>query len=279
MPHSVSPSTRRGRRRSTLAALALLFAGWLVAFAATPAGAWSYGVNHVQSAAEDSHAQTGMGPGWVMVSYKANGPMVGYLFGQDFTFADGSVKPGPDHMDIRDTGDATAGNTEGIDRWPWGYAGGSFDGCAYAYGTSKFAFDHDGFSSTSCAGGPNVVGSSHDDGTPDQLRWWHSEEVFCTDTAADPLCSPYGVWSENKGGGLKVTSTTAPCTGYGNIGAAAAYGSGAAVPVQALGTVPAGQQIDIRYVAKSDQWVMAKWHGQRLAGGIAWAFFPRGCLA
>lgn len=143
-PHSV-------HRPALIAAIAAALAGLLMALTPHPAEAWGYGVNRIQSAAEDSHAQTGMGPGWVLLSYKANGPMVGYLFGQDFAFADGSVKPGPDHMDIRDTGDATAGNTEGIDRWPWGYAGGSFDGCAYAYGTSKFAFEHGGFTSGSCA--------------------------------------------------------------------------------------------------------------------------------
>ncbi|MDT0380341.1 hypothetical protein RM572_16425 [Streptomyces sp. DSM 42041] len=270
---------RRSRPTPSILSLAALaLAALLTLLVSSPAGAWGYGVNRVQSAAEDSHAQTGMGPGWVLLSYKANGPMVGYLFGEDFRFADGSIKPGPDHMDIRDTGDGSAGNPS-IDRWPWGFAGGSFDGCAYAYGTSKFAIKRSGFMSGSCAGGPNVVGSSHGDGTPDQLRWWHSERVFCQENAVDHLCSPYGVWSTNKGGGLKVTHSTAACTVYGNIGAAAAYGSGAAVPRHVLGTVPAGAQIDVRYTTKDRQWVMAKWHGQRFAGGIAWAFIPRGCVA
>src|SRR5919112_237355 len=85
----------------------------------------------VTTAAEDSWAQVGMGLGWVLLSYKANGPMVVYLFARDFVFANGVVKSSFDHMDIRDTGDASAGNTEGITRWPWGFAGGSFDGCAY----------------------------------------------------------------------------------------------------------------------------------------------------
>jgi hypothetical protein len=243
-----------------------------------PAGAWSYGVNRVQTAAEDSHAQTGMGPGWVLLSYKANGPMVGYLFAEGFAFADGTVKGGPDHMDIRGTGDGTAGNTEGITRWPWGYAGGSFDGCAYAYGTSKFAIVHSGYMSGSCAGGPNVVGSSNADGSPDALRWWHSEQVFCTAATIDALCSPWGVWSENKGGGLKGTTSVSACPAYANIGAAAAYGSGTAAARHLLGSVPPGSQVDVRYVTKDRQWAMAKWHGNRLAGGIAWAFLPRGCL-
>lgn len=267
----------RSRPRTTFA-LALALAGLLLCLLPGTSGAWSHGVNRVQSAAEDSHAETGMGPGWVLLSYKANGPMVGYLFGQGFAYADGSVKPGPDHMDIRDTGDAHAGNPS-IDRWPWGYAGGSFDGCAYAYGTTKFAIVRDGYSSTSCANGPNYAGSSNDDGRPDELKWWHSENVFCTENSVDPLCSPWGVWSVNKGGGMKETRSIAPCTVYGNIGAAAAYGSGAAAPTHMLGTVPAGQRVDVRYVAKSRQWVMAKWNAHTLAGGIVWGFFPRSCLA
>ena len=99
-----------------------------------------------------------------------------------------------------------------------GYASGSFAGCAYAYGASKFAIERTGFMSGSCVGGPNVVGSSKADGSPDSLRWWHSEQVFCTASDVDALCSPYGVWSENKGGGLKVTVSTTACTVYGNIG-------------------------------------------------------------
>jgi hypothetical protein len=123
-----------------------------------------------------------------------------------------------------------------------------------------------------------VAGSSKPDGSPDTLRWWHSERVFCTSNAIDPLCSPWGVWSENKGGGLKVTSARTDCAAYGNIGAAAAYGSGAAVPVHPLGTAPAGVRIDVRYVTKDRQWVMAKWNGNRFAAGIAWAFLPRDCV-
>lgn len=248
----------------------------LLAAAAGPAGAWGYSVNEVKPAAEDSYAETGMGPGWVLLSYKANGPMVGYLFAGGFQFADGTVKPGPDHMDIRDTGDSSAGSAT-ISRWPWGYSAGSFDGCAYAYGTRKFKITRSGFMSTRCANGPTVAGSSNADGSPDTLRWWHSEAVFCTDTA-DPLCSPWGVWSTNKGGGLKVTSAVAACPAYGNIGSAAAYGAGAATPTHLLGMAPAGAQIDVRYVTKSRGYVMAKWNGNRFAGGTAWAFFPRSCL-
>jgi hypothetical protein len=262
----------RARRLITVVALA---AG-LTAAAAAPAGAWGYSVNEVKTAAEDSYAETGMGPGWVLLSYKANGPMVGYVFAGGFQFANGTVKPGPDHMDIRGTGDSSAGSTT-ISRWPWGYSGGSFDGCAYAYGTRKFKITRSGFMSTRCANGPTVRGSSNADGSPDALPWWHSEAVFCTDTA-DSLCSPFGVWSENKGGGLKVTSAVADCPAYGNIGSAAAYGSGAATPTHQLGVAPRGARIDVRYVTKSRSYAMAKWNGNRFAGGTAWAFLPRSCL-
>lgn len=269
---------RRGSSATIAVTVVLALMAMVALGPASPASAWGYGVNRVKTAAEDSWAQVGMGPGWVLLSYKANGPMVGYLFARDFVFVNGAVKSSFDHMDIRDTGDSSAGNTEGITRWPWGFAGGSFDGCAYAYGTRKFAIERTGFMSSSCAGGPNVAGSSNSDGSPDTLRWWHSERVFCTGDEVDPLCSPWGVWSENKGGGLKVTTARTDCAAYGNIGSAAAYGSGAAVPVHPLGTAPAGVQIDVRYVTKDRQWVMAKWHGNRFAGGIAWAFLPRGCL-
>ena len=162
----------RGVARSAMVLAAVLAVTALTA--PSPAAAWGYGVNRVQTAAEDSWAQTGMGPGWVLLSYKANGPMVGYLFARDFVFAD--------------------------------------------------------------------------------------------------------VWSENKGGGLKTTTARTICGAFGNIGAAAAYGSGPAVAVHPLGTAPAGAQIDIRYVTRDRQWIMAKWHGNRFAAGIAWAFLPRSCV-
>lgn len=63
--------------------------------------------------------------------------------------------------------------------------------------------------------------------------------------------------------------------GYGNIGRLAAYGSGAAAPTHYLGFVPAGHRMDLRYVIRSRQWVMAKWYSGSLAAGIEWAFFPR----
>ena len=108
----MSPTTRRLGRRTPLTLLPLMLAGLLLMLVPSTASAWSYGVNEVQSATADSHAETGMGPGWVMLTYKANGPMVGYLFGPDFVYGDGTVKPGPDHMDIRDTGDGSAGNAD-----------------------------------------------------------------------------------------------------------------------------------------------------------------------
>lgn len=231
--------------------------------------AWSYGFNRVQTAAEDGAAATGYGPGWVGLSYKSNGPIVGYLFARDFRFADGTVKSSFDHMDIRGTRDYVGGHPT-ITRWPWGYAHGSFDGCAYAYGTSKFALVRREFSSSSCAGGPNA-------GPGD---WWHSESVFCTDNQTDPLCSPVGVWSDGKPPGNTGPKpvTSRGCQAYGNIGAAAAYGSGAAVPAHPLGFVPAGHGMDLRYVTRNRQWVMAMWRVGSFTAGIRWAFFPRSCV-
>ncbi|WP_157985155.1 hypothetical protein [Lentzea terrae] len=260
-----------------MAATIVVCAGLAVAGQGT-ATAWSNGVNRVETAAEDSHAQVGLGPGWVLLSYKANGPMIGYLFADGFKFADGSVKRGSDHMDIRDVGRGGAGHVGDISRWPWGYAGGEVDGCAYAYGTTKFAAVRPGFSSDRCANGPQVKGSSHSDGTIDRLRWWHSEKVFCRESTVDQLCSPYGVWSANKGGAMKEATTAAACPGYGNISAAAAYGTAPAKPKHLLATVPAGETIDVRYETKDRQWVMAKWRGHELAGGTRWAFMPRSCV-
>ena len=265
-------------RRIMLIAVAVVTGAAALLVTPQTAGAWGRQVNRVKTAAEDGHAQTGMGPGWVMLSYKANGPMVGYLFAPGFTFADGTRKSASDHMDIRDTGNASAGNTEGITRWPWGFAAGRFDGCAYAYGTRKFAVSRAGFQTSRCADGPHVRGSAKPGGPPDALRWWHSERVFCRATGVDPLCSPYGVWSANKGGGLKVTSTTRACKVWANIGSSAVYGGGGAQQSGLLGTVPNDAQVDVRYVISTRHWVMAKWHDHRLAGGIAWAFFPRSCL-
>lgn len=236
----------------------------------TTGHAWSYGFNRVQTAAEDSAASTGYGPGWVGLSYKTNGPIVGYLFGRDFRFSDGSVKPAFDHMDIRGTRDYAGGHPT-ITRWPWGYAHGSFDGCAYAYGTSKFAIVRAEPSEPSCAGGPNAGPSG---------TWWHNETIFCTDNRTDPLCSSSGVWSENKPPGNTGPKqiTSRGCPAYGNIGRAAAYGSGAAVPTHRLGDVPTGERMDLRYVIRNRQWVMAKWHAGSLTAGIEWAFFPRSCV-
>jgi hypothetical protein len=234
------------------------------------AHAWSYGFNRVQSAAEDPSASTGYGPGWVGLSYKTNGPIVGYLFAKDFRFADGSLKPAFDHMDIRGTKDYTGGHPT-ITRWPWGYAHGSFGGCAYGYGTSKFAIVRSSFSSGSCAAGP----SAGPDGT-----WWHSETVFCTAYATDRLCSPAGVWSEGKPAGNTGPKPVVSqgCYAYGNIGAGGAYGSGTPAPAHLLGYVSAGQSLNLRYVTRNRQWVMAMWNGGSFTAGIRWGFFPRGCV-
>ncbi|MDQ4028329.1 MAG: hypothetical protein M3214_09815, partial [Actinomycetota bacterium] len=42
------------------------------------------GFYRVKTANEHSYHAVGYGPGWVMSSYKLNGPMVGYLFAKGF---------------------------------------------------------------------------------------------------------------------------------------------------------------------------------------------------
>lgn len=252
------------------------------------AGAAGVGVNAVKTA-HDQHAQVGMGPGWVLLSYKANGPMVGYLFAKGFTFADGTKATGSDRIDVRGIADG-ATNEQGLHVWPWGYADGAFDGCAYVYGTRKLDLIRPGHSSEHCANGPSYRGWSTRPGTPDKLSWWHSEHVFCYTGdrgRTDSLCNKYGVWSENKGGALGQTTPRSDCRVYANIGADAVYGSTApAQPRGLLAVVPthdpvsgAPTTIDVRYVTKDRQWVMAKWRGHPLTrGNIAWGFFPRTCL-
>ena len=243
---------------------------------------WDYGSNRVQTSSEDSAACTGYGPGWVGLSYKVNGPVVGYLFGEGFQFSDGTTKTSADHMDIRSTANTTVSyestsccsNPQDITRWPSGYAQGGFGGCAYAYGTSKFAMVGD-YSSSSCASGPSVTPESCSGSDP----WWHSESIFCTDNGTDPLCSPEGVWSTCQTGEGPLTVYSLGCQAYGNIGAAGAYGSGSPVPQHRLGDVPYGEKMDLRYVTKDRQYVMAKWHSGNLTSCIEWAFFPRSCVS
>lgn len=264
------------RRRLGYAFAAVAIALALIPLASASAGAWGYGLNRVQTAAEDSSAATGYGPGWVGLSYKRNGPIVGYLFARDFRFADGAVKGSADRMDIRGTKDGAAGHPK-IKRWPWGYAHGAFNGCAYGYGTSKFAIERSSFSSDKCAAGPHAGPKGN---------WWHSERVFCTDHKTDPLCSPVGVWSKGKPAGnggpktviSKDTGGGKGCPAYGNIGASAAYGSGAPVVRHPLGYISPGQKMALRYVTKDRQYVMAKWNSGNLTAGIEWAFFPRSCV-
>ncbi|MDQ3763493.1 MAG: hypothetical protein M3460_18250 [Actinomycetota bacterium] len=143
------------RRRLGYAFAALAIAVALIPFTSASAGAWSYGLNRVQTATQDAAAAAGYGPGWVGLSYKSNGPIVGYLFARGFRFADGAVKGSFDHMDIRGTTDGGYGHPR-ITRWPWGYAHGGFDGCASGYGTSKFALQRSSYSSDRCAAGPRV---------------------------------------------------------------------------------------------------------------------------
>jgi hypothetical protein len=260
------------RRRLGYVFTALVVAVVLVPLASVSADASGYGLNRVQTAAEDSSTTTGYGPGWVGLSYKRNGPIVGYLFAKGFRFTNGAVKGSADHMDIRGTRSGAAGHPK-ITRWPWGYAHGAFNGCAYGYGTSKFAIERSSYATDKCAAGPHAGPNGN---------WWHSETVFCTDSNADPLCSPVGVWSKGKpagnGGPKAVTSKDGGCLAYGNIGASAAYGNGAPVLRHPLGKVPPHQKMALRYVTKDRQYIMAKWNAGSLAAGIEWAFFPRSCV-
>lgn len=255
------------------AAILVLLMGLLgVVGSAVPAHAWTRGLNRVQTAQADHSAATGYGPGWVAISYKTNGPAVGYLFAAGFRFADGTVKRGSDRLDIRGTRDYKGGHPT-ITRWPWGYAYGSFKGCAYAYGTAKFAKVRKRHATGRCAKGPRQGPGNN---------WWHGERAFCTAHRVDKLCSPAGVWSTGK---PKHHHGTKParslgCTVYGNIGASGVFGRGPSTPRDPVGHVSptSGKVINVRYVTKDRRYVLAKWRGHRFAGGIRWAFFPRGCL-
>lgn len=257
-----------------LALLALLLG---VVGSATPAGAWTHGLNRVQSKEKDDKMGTGYGLGWVMLSYKTNGPAVGYLFADGFAFPGGSIKRGSERMDIRGTLDYQG--RPDIHRWPWGYAFGSFDGCAYAYGTGKFTKIRKRHATGRCAKGPRR-GPRH--------NWWSSERVaFCTTHRKDKMCSPAGVWSDGKpdDDSRPLKARSLGCTVYANIGAAAVYGKGAPKPRNPLGKVEPtrGMEINVRYVTKDRKYVMAKWRHHPLAAikgkkGLMWAFFPRSCL-
>ncbi len=221
------------------------------------ADAWSYGFNRVQSPSEDSSTGVGYGPGWVALSYEPDDPVIGYLFA-----AGVAGEGGTDHMDIHGVVDYSNG-----ERYPWGYAYGNFGGCAYAYGTVKFAIEDRNNHSGEC-----------------QSRPGHTSAIFCNDHAADYLCNNRNIPGHSDTPQTGVMDPLYPvtsqgCTGYGNLGYGALNGSSSpGTPTNVLGTVPAGGQMDLRYVTKSRQYVMAKWHGHTLANGTSWAFFPRSCI-
>jgi hypothetical protein len=281
--------TPPGSRRPLIRAVALVATCLAIGAAATvPAHADGHGVYRVAALTEDRHDQVGMGAGWLMLSYKANGPMVGYLFADGFIFADGR-RAAADRFDLRGSGSGTAGYRTGsgsthtmIHRWPWGYAAGGFDGCAYLYGDLKIKRTGAGFTSERCRRGPTVRGSSKANGTVDINRWWHSERVFCRRHKSDQLCSPDGVWSANKGtsGSYRHTHTKASCPVYANIGSRAVYGgaAGTARPQGLLGTIDRDAEVGLRYVTKSG-WAMVKSEGKPFIAGIKWGFVDRAqCL-
>ncbi|MGA8116247.1 MAG: hypothetical protein WCA46_21525 [Actinocatenispora sp.] len=248
---------RRVTARWSALVVALVAALATVLAPATPASAWSYGFNRVQSASEDASTGTGYGPGWVTLSYQPDDPVIGYLFA-----AGTAGEGGTDHMDIHGLVSFSNGET-----YPWGYAYGNFKGCAYAYGTQKFAIEDRTNHSGECGSRPG-----------------HTSAIFCADHARDYLCNNRNIPGHSDTPQVGVMSPLYPvtsngCTGYGNLGNAAFTGSGASgTPTNYLGTVPAGNQLDLRYVTKDDKWVMAKWHDHTLASGTHWAFFPRTCV-
>jgi hypothetical protein len=232
----------------------------MLAVPASSSAAWGIGTNDVLSNTSENSAATGYGPGWVALTFKENFPIVGYLFGTG-TLA----RTKADQMDIRGTSGGNFGHAT-ITQWPWGYAAGSFGGCAYAYGTLKFVRTSTSFMSASCATQP--------------IR---PTTVFCTDTAADPLCSARGVWGDAEGTPDGRSAWSKGCPAFANIGANGVFSTGAATPADYLGSVPVGQHLDLRYVTKSKEWVMAKWTGHPFvpehATNIVWAFLPRNCVS
>jgi hypothetical protein len=261
------------------------------------AHAASNGVYRVKPATAEHHHQVGMGPGWVMLTYKPNGPAVGYLFADGFVFADGRRAVSTDRFEVRGSARGTAGYKPGpkgtqtmIRRWPWGYAGGGFGGCAYAYGDLKIKKTGSGPTTGHCRRGPTVTGSSKEaGGKPDAQRWWHSENVFCRKTAVDPLCSKDGVWSRNKGWPVGTpkdqrsylhTVAIAGCDVFANIGSRGVYGGapGTALPQGLLGTIEPNTGVGLRYVTKSG-WALVKRENAPFVGGIAWGFVDRNCLS
>jgi hypothetical protein len=292
MHRKVPPGSPGPLIRVLVLLVTCLSVGVMMAGSAHAAGRGAY---RVETGSEDRHDQIGMGPGWLMLTYKANGPMVGYLFADGFVFADGQRAGSANRFDLRGNAPGEAGYEPGpggtqtmINSWPWGYAAGDFNGCAYLYGGLRIKRVGADFLSGQCRRGPTVTGSSKAGGEPDALRWWHSEAVFCAVNAADPLCSKDGVWSANKGWpagtpanqrGFKHTTTAGSCPVFANIGARAVYGGapGTAAPHGLLGTIDPGVEVDLRYVTKSG-WALVKREGAPFVNGIKWGFVDRGCL-
>jgi len=224
------------------------------------AAAWSYGSNTVQSPSEDGASNTGYGPGWMLLSYMPNCPGVGYLFSEGVL-----GKPSPDHFRINDTRDSSYGygGNPVISRWPWGFGHGAYQACAFAYGTSKFEFVAN--ASSLCPAAPVPPGDRC------------ASSAFCTDQA-DPFCSPRGVWGQRDGEPNGKDGYSLGCQVFANIGHSGVFGD-VPNPTHALGSVPPGALLDVRYVTRNRQYAWAKWTGHAFVNGTVWAFFPRSCIS
>lgn len=170
-------------------------------------------------------------------------------------------KTNPDHMRINDTRDSAYGynDTPAITRWPWGFAHGAYQGCTFAYGTSKFELVN-GVSSL-CPGSPAPPSERCD------------TSAFCTDQQSDPFCSPRGVWGSKDGEPNGKNAYALGCEVFANIGHAGVF-SNAPSPAHSLGFVPAGALLDIRYVTKDRQFAWGKWTGHRFVNDICLGVLP-----
>ncbi|GIF25229.1 hypothetical protein Ate02nite_79590 [Paractinoplanes tereljensis] len=234
----------------------------------------------------------GFGINWIGISYKANGPHVGYLF------------PG-DHFDV-EVFRPNTGKNAAVDRWPYGYAGGGFGGCAFAYGTRHLAAKKTTRAKGRCPKLPIKTSSGGKRFTSN--KYAEDRDLFCTDHARDPLCTPAGTWfkdrkdskacesspksascraSQIRRGDREVHATVSTkCTAFANIGAEAIYRAGRARPTPAtgVGTVGAGTKVNVRYVTKSriDAYVLVNPPDKVVITlgrpVIRWVFVKRDCL-
>jgi len=268
--------------------LALSVAAVVLAVAPDWASARQRGEHQVRfDATFPSGNDAGYGHTWVGLSYKADGPIIGYLFHDKFS--------GPqrtDRMDItgfikhRGPRKMPVGSVHA-----YGFARGAFQGCAWAYGTHKFAYRRRGT-------------TSRCDDVPSRAEYKSlQDEILCTDRG-DPLCQD-GVqdgqqedkYAESShvptGAGVMFPLMPAitvgeNCKSYANVGAKAFTRKGPSPtrPQDVLGEVAAGANVLVRYTTKDRRFVLVNPTPPDSAGGpnikfprgIDWAFVPRECV-